>query len=120
MGGAAVAVAWLIQDKSSHWHELLFLGLGFVVASIPEGIAATSRAILAQHAYRLLEKGVAIRNLVNLERLSKLTAVCVDEIGNFMKEEMTASHVFVAESLVDRETWEKWLKSLGEAYIRGN
>ncbi len=114
LGGAAVAVAWLLQDKSTHWSELLFLGFGFVVASIPEGIASTSRAILAQHAYRLLEKGVAIRNLVNLERLSKLTAVCVNEVGNFMKEELTVSHVFVDESLVDQQTWEDWLKSLGE------
>lgn len=114
LGVAAVAVAWLLQGKSGHWNELLFLGLGFVVASIPEGITSTSRSILAQHAYRLLEKGVAIRNLVNLERLSKLTTVCVNEVGNFMKEEMTVSHAFVAESLVDQQTWEDWLKSLGE------
>lgn len=114
LGTAAVIAAWLLQDKSSHWSELLFLGLGFVIASIPEGIASTSRAILAQHAYTLLEKGVAIRNLVNMERLSKLTAVCVDEVGNFMKEEVTASHVFVDASLVDRETWETWLKSRDE------
>ena len=114
LGVAALIAAWLLQDKSTHWNELLFLGLGFVIASIPEGIASTSRAILAQHAYRLLEKGVAIRNLVNLERLSKLTAVCVDEAGNFMKEEMTASHVFIGESLVDQKGWEAWLKSRDE------
>jgi Ca2+-transporting ATPase len=114
LGGAALIAAWLLQDKSTHWNELLFLGFGFVIASIPEGIVSTSRAILAQHAYRLLEKGVAIRNLVNLERLSRLTAVCVDEAGNFMKEEMTASHVFVGESLVDQKGWEAWLKSRDE------
>ena len=114
LGGAALIAAWLLQDKSTHWNELLFLGFGFVIASIPEGIVSTSRAILAQHAYRLLEKGVAIRNLVNLERLSRLTAVCVDEAGNFMKEEMTASHVFVGGSLVDQKGWEAWLKSRDE------
>ena len=114
LGVLAVIAAWLLQDNSSHWNELLFLGFGFVIASIPEGIVSTSRAILAQHAYRLLEKGVAIRNLVNLERLSKLTAVCVDEVGNFMQGEMTASHVFVGGSLVDQEGWEGWLKSRDE------
>ena len=111
LGGAAVIIAFLFPNKSTHWSEILFLGFGFVVASLPEGIASTSRAILAQYAYRLLEKGVAIRNLVNLERLSKLTAACVDEVGNFMKEEMTVSHVFVGQRLVDREEWEAWLKS---------
>ncbi len=107
----AIALAFLFQDKSAHWSELLFLGFGFVVAAIPEGIVSTSRAILTQHAYTLLQKGIAIRNLVNLERLSKLTAVCVDEVGNFMTGEMTASHVFVDDNLVDQETWEAWLKS---------
>ena len=111
LGVVAVALAFLIQDKNAHWSELLFLGFGFVVAAIPEGIASTSRAILTQHAYILLQKGIAIRNLVNLERLSKLTAICVDEVGNFMTEEMTISHVFVDDSLVNQEIWETWLKS---------
>ena len=111
LGVIAIGLAFLLQDKNSHWSELLFLGFGFVVAAIPEGIASTSRAILTQHAYTLLQKGIAIRNLVNLERLSKLTAVCVDEVGNFMTEEMTISHVFVGDNLVDQETWEAWLKS---------
>jgi Ca2+-transporting ATPase len=113
-GGAAIIAALLFQEKSieENWSELLFLGLGFVIASIPEGVVSTSRAILAEHAYKLLGKGVAIRNLINLERLSGVTAVCIDEIGNFTRKEMTASHVFVDERLVDREIWEAWLKSL--------
>ena len=114
LGVTAVGVALLFRDKSHHWSELLFLGFGFVVAAIPEGIASTSRAILTQHTYRILQKGIAIRNLVNLERLSKLTAVCVDEVGNFMTEEMTASHIFVNDSLVDQDTWEAWLQSHDE------
>ena len=111
LGVVAVALAFLLKNTSAHWSELLFLGFGFVVAAIPEEIASTSRAILTQHAYTLLQKGIAIRNLVNLERLSKLTTVCVDEVGNFMTEEMTVSHVFVDDNLVDQETWETWLQS---------
>ena len=114
LGVIAVVIAFLFRDNGHHWSEFLFLGLGFVVAAIPEGIVSTSRAILTQHAYSILQKGIAIRNLVNLERLSKLTAVCVDELGNFMTEEMTASHIFVNDSLVDQETWEAWLKSHDE------
>lgn len=115
----AVTVALLFQDKSAHWSELLFLGFGFIVAAIPEGIASTSRTILSQHAYRILQTGIAIRNLVNLERLSKLTAVCVDEVGNFMTEETTVSHIFVNDNLVDQEIWETWLKSHDEQVLDG-
>ena len=115
----AVTVVLLFQDKSAHWSELLFLGFGFIVAAIPEGIASTSRTILSQHAYRILQTGIAIRNLVNLERLSKLTAVCVDEVGNFMTEETMASHIFVNDNLVDQEIWETWLKSHDEQILDG-
>ena len=114
LGMVAIGLTFLLRDQSTHWSELLFLGFGFVVAAIPEGIAATSRAILTQHAYTLLQQGIAIRNLVNLERLNKLTAVCIDEVGNFMTEEVAVSHVFVDQSLVNQETWEAWLKSRGE------
>lgn len=115
----AITVTLLFQDRSAHWSELLFLGLGFIVAAIPEGIASTSRTILSQHAYRILQTGIAIRNLVNLERLSKLTAVCVDEVGNFMTEETKASHIFVNDNLVDQEIWETWLESHDEQISEG-
>ena len=116
LGGIAVIAALLFQGRNiqEDWSELLLLGFVFVIASIPEGIVSTSRAILAENGYKLLEKGVAIRNLINLERLSRVTAVCIDEIGNFTRDEMTTSHVFVDDRLVDRAMWEAWLKSLEE------
>jgi Ca2+-transporting ATPase len=112
LGGIAVLTTWYIQRKSfeENWQSLLFLGLGFVIASIPEGIVSTCRAILAENTYRLFKKGIGIRDVVNLERLSSVTAVCVNEIGNFTQERMTASRVFVDEELVERETWEDRLK----------
>lgn len=117
LGGIAViaiGIVWRLQDKSlqENWQSLLFLGLSFAIASIPEGVVSTSRAILAENACKLLDKGIGICNLVNLERLSRVTAVCVDEIGNFTQEQMTTSRVFVDEQLVERETWEDWLELL--------
>lgn len=112
LGAVAVLASWYFQRRSfeEHWQSLLFLGLGFVIASIPDGVVSTCRATLAGNAHRLFKKGIGIRDVVNLERLSSITAVCVNEIGNFTKEQMSASRVFIDEELIDRESWEDRLK----------
>lgn len=112
LGGIAVLATWYFQRQSfeENWQSLLFLGLGFVIASIPDGIVSTCRATLAGNAHRLFKKGIGIRDVLNLERLSSITAVCVNEIGNFTKEQMSASRVFIDEELIDRESWEDRLK----------
>ena len=108
---AAVIALWLQrQDALVNWQDLLFLGLGFAIAAIPGSVASTARAILAENAYRLLQKGIAIQSLINLERLSGITALCVDEIGVFTKDTMAASHAFVDEQLIEKEAWEASLK----------
>jgi Ca2+-transporting ATPase len=122
LAGLSVLITWSVLQQSGNpvnwsdlWPDLLFLALGFAIASIPEGIVSTSRAILADNAYRLLHKGVAIRSLINLERLSNVTALCVNDLGVFTTEEMMVSHAFVEEKLVEREMWESWLASRRDA-----
>jgi len=118
LGGLAFVTEWRFQGKDLQevWVELLFVGLSFVIASIPEGLVSTTQATLANHAHKLFGKGVATcGHRVSLERLSSVTGVCVDEIGKFTQEEVIASHVFVDEQLLQRETWEAWLKARDEA-----
>lgn len=116
LGGIAVVTTWYIQRKSfeENWQFLVFLGFSFVIAALPEGVVSTCRAILTENTYRLFKKGIAIRNLANLERLSSVTAVCVNEIGNFTQERMTTSRVFVDEELVEQGTWEAKMQQLDE------
>ena len=120
LGGVAVLTSWHIQRKSfeDNWQSLLFLGLGFVIASIPDGLVSTCRATLAANAHKLFKKGIGIRDVVNLERLSSVTALCVNEVGSFTKEQMTVSRVYVDEELVERETWEERL-TLDETVSQG-
>ena len=114
----AIAITWALNrtvDISSAWPELLLLGLGFAIASVPDGIVLTTRSILADNANKMLTKGVAIQRLNTLEELNNLTAVCVDEIGTFTEAGLSLSHVFVDEQLVEQNTWEKWLAELETA-----
>lgn len=111
----AIAITWELNRTSgvpSTWSELLLLGLGFAIASIPDGIVLTTRSILADNANKMLKKGVAIQRLNTLEDLNNLTAVCVDEIGTFTEAELSLSHIFVDDQLVEHTTWEEWLVGL--------
>ena len=113
-----IAITWGLNRTAgvqTDWQELILLGLGFVIASVPDGIASTARAILADTAKRLLKKGVAIQRLDTLEELNNLTAVCIDEVGTFTNSKHSLSHVFVDEQLVDQATWEQWLSELDAA-----
>ena len=113
-----IAITWGLNraaDISPEWPELLLLGLGFAIASVPDGIALTARSILADNANKMLRKGVAIQRLNTLEALNNLTAVCVDEIGAITKARLSLSHVFVDDQLVEHATWQEWLTMLETA-----
>ena len=111
----AIAITWW-HDRTAgvltQWPDLLILGLGFAIASVPDGVALTARSILADHAKKMLKKGVAIHRLSTLESLNNLTAVCIDEIGTVTKAELSLSHVFVDDQLVEKASWEEWLARL--------
>ena len=114
----AVAITWGLNraaDVRPEWPELLLLGLGFAIASVPDGIALAARSILANSAGRLLKKGVAIQRLDTLEELNNLTAVCVDNVGAFTKAGLSLTHVFVDEQLIEQAAWEQWLSELEAA-----
>ena len=111
----AIAITWGLNrtaDVRPEWLELLLLGLGFAIAAVPDGIASTARSILVDNAHKLVKKGAAIQRLATLEELNNLTAICVDEVGAFTKAELSLSHVFVDEQLIEQATWEEWLAEL--------
>ncbi len=111
----AIAITWWLDRTAGvppQWPELLILGLGFAIASVPDGVALTARSILADHAKKMLKKGVTIQRLNTLESLNNLTAVCIDEIGTVTRAELSLSHVFVDNQLIEQASWEEWLAKL--------
>ncbi|MDE0297518.1 MAG: cation transporting ATPase C-terminal domain-containing protein [Candidatus Poribacteria bacterium] len=114
----AVAITWALTrtaDVRLEWMQLFLLGLGFAIASVPDGIASMTWSILADSAEKLLKKGVAIQRLDTLEKLNNLNAVCVDEIGTVTQASLSLSHVFVDEQLIEQAAWEQWIADLDEA-----
>ena len=114
LAGVTVGIAWWFeyQNQSTDWYALTHLGILFILASAPHDVISLLRLSFSQHAQKLLEKGVILRDSRSLEKLSRITAFCANENGLSTTRALTISNLFVDEQLIDGNTWQTWLDSL--------
>lgn len=115
VGGLAVAIDWWQTsqlNEQPNWMELIHVGLIFAIAATPYNLNLLLQAILDLNTFKLLKKGIVLRNRNFFEKLNRLTAFCSDEKGIASTKSLTISNIFVDEQLVNRSAWEKWLQSL--------
>ncbi len=119
MAALAVAIAWWFgyqsstgQLPSTDWQMLLNLGVLFILASAPQDAVTLLRLTFAQHAKKLLKKGVALRNPRHIEKLSRITTFCANENGLSTTGSLSLSSMFVDEQIVESSKWKAWLRSL--------
>ena len=114
IAGITVGIAWWFeyQNQVTDWYALTYLGTLFILASAPHDVISLLRLSFSQHAQKLLEKGVILRNSSSLEKLSRITAFCANENGLSTTRALTISNLFVDEQLIDGNTWQVWLDSL--------
>ena len=114
IAGVTVGIAWWFeyQNRATDWYALTHLGILFILASTSHDVISLLRVSFSQHAQKLLEKGVILRNPGSLEKLSRITAFCANENGLSTTRALTISNLFVDEQLIDGKTWQTWLDSL--------
>ena len=114
IAGITVGIAWWFeyQKQSTDWYALIYLGTLFILASATHDVISLLRLSFSQHAQKLSEKGVILRNSRSLEQLSRITAFCANENGLSTTRALTISNLFVDEQLIDGNTWQMWLDSL--------
>lgn len=114
LAGVTVGIAWWFeyQNQATDWYALIHLSILFILASAPHDLISVIRLSFSQHAQKLLEKGVILRNSRSLERLSRITSFCANENGLSTTRALTISNLFVDEQLIDGKKWQTWLDSL--------
>jgi Ca2+-transporting ATPase len=112
--------------------EITLMGLGIVVAVIPEGLAATLTLSLAAAVQRLVRQGVLVKKLSTIEKLGQVSVICTDKSGTLTQNQMTVRDIWVARQNIkvsgvgyepvgkfspkpDGQVWEKDLLSLLES-----
>ena len=76
--------------------EAFVLGIGIIVAAVPEGLLPTVTLSLAIAVQRLAQRGVLIKKLAVMETLGKTSVICTDKSGTLTQNQMTVRQVWVA------------------------
>ncbi|MEW6568189.1 MAG: cation-transporting P-type ATPase [Chloroflexota bacterium] len=75
--------------------EAFLLGLGIIVAAVPEGLTPTVTITLAMAVQRLAQRGVLVKKLAILETLGTVSVVCTDKSGTLTQNQMTIREVWL-------------------------
>ena len=76
--------------------RLIETGIALAVASIPEGLPATTTIALAVGVHRMAKRHALVRRLPSVETLGSVTLVCTDKTGTLTAGQMTVQELRVA------------------------
>ena len=96
IGLGVIVTAVSIVQLRMDWIEALLLGVGLVVAFIPEGLRPLVTLTLAMAGQRLADKGVLVKQLATIETLGATSVICTDKSGTLTQNQMTVREVWVA------------------------
>ncbi len=82
-----------VQMKAS---ESFLLGIGIIVAVVPEGLIPTVTLTLAIAVQRLALRGVLVKKLALVETLGTISVICTDKSGTLTQNQMTVREVWVS------------------------
>ncbi len=76
--------------------EAFLLGIGILVATLPEGLRPTLTLSLAVAVQRLARREVLVKKLATIETLGKVSVICTDKSGTLTHNQMTVTDLWVA------------------------
>lgn len=72
--------------------QIIMMGIGLAVSTIPEGLPAALTVALAIGMRRMVRHHVIIRKLIAVEALGSCTMICSDKTGTLTVNELTIRH----------------------------
>jgi len=98
-GAIVFAVVWTINYlHSRNFLDSLSKALTLAMSILPEEIPVAFTTFMAVGAWRLLQKGVVVKQLKTVETLGSASVICTDKTGTLTENKMSLAKVYVAES----------------------
>lgn len=98
-GSIVFVVVWAINYfRSFNLLDSLLKALTLAMSILPEEIPMAFTTFMAIGAWRLMKKGIVVKQMKTVETLGSATVICTDKTGTITENKMTLAKVFALSS----------------------
>ena len=96
VGAVVFLVVWGINYGKSHQiMDSLLKALTLAMSILPEEIPVAFTTFMALGAWRMMKKGIVVKQMKTVETLGSATIICTDKTGTITENRMTLAKLFV-------------------------
>ena len=86
---------WLVNFiNTNNLLESLLLSLTLAMSILPEEIPVAFATFMAIGSWRLMKKGIIVKNTKTVESLGKATTICLDKTGTITENKMVLTEIY--------------------------
>lgn len=94
-GALVFLIVWVINyTKSGNLIQSLLQALTLAMSILPEEIPVAFTTFMALGAWRLMQKGIIVKEMKTVETLGSANVICTDKTGTLTRNEMTLASVY--------------------------
>ena len=99
----AGAIIFLIVWAINYFHSFNFIGsllnaLTLAMSILPEEIPIAFTTFMALGAWRMMKKGIIVKQMKTVETLGSATVICIDKTGTITENTMSLAKIFTLEN----------------------
>jgi Ca2+-transporting ATPase len=95
VGVLVFIIVWAINyAKSSDMLDSLLNALTLAMSILPEEIPVAFTTFMALGAWRLMKKGIVVKDMKTVETLGSATVICTDKTGTITENKMALAKIF--------------------------
>jgi len=98
-GAIVFLIVWgLNYYNSMNVFDSLLKSLTLAMSILPEEIPISFTTFMALGAWRMMKKGIIVKQMKTVETLGSATVICIDKTGTITENQMSLSKIFTLES----------------------
>jgi P-type Ca2+ transporter type 2C len=102
------AIIFVVVWGLNYYHSRVFMGsllkaLTLAMSILPEEIPMSLTTFMALGAWRMMKKGIVVKQMKTVETLGSATVICTDKTGTITENKMTLAKLFILKTNVITE-----------------